>query len=125
MTKISTTTCCRVHLFSRTRDVMWLYIFAVHKRFPKLPGIIGIFSQVVGVISLLIPKGYFVSLILINDEYTLAYGGLYFLEFCIIMGFNKCLWGSFGCKYRFTSVQRKYLFKGKLFFGLRSSGQKN
>ena len=23
------TTCCRVHLLSRTRDVMWLYIFAV------------------------------------------------------------------------------------------------
>ena len=44
------------------------------------------------------------SLIVGNDNYTLAFGGLYLLEFIVMISFNKIFWSSFGSKHIWTTL---------------------
>ena len=74
-------------------------LFSNQKRFPKLPGFVGKCCQIFGIFSLLIPKAYLMSLIVGNDNCTLAFGGLYMLEFIVMISFNKIFWSSFGSKH--------------------------
>ena len=78
---------------------IFFLLFSNKKRFPKLPGFVGKCCQIFGIFSLLIPKAYLMSLIVGNDSCTLAFGGLYLLEFIVMICFNKIFWGSFGGKH--------------------------
>ena len=78
---------------------VFFLLFSNQKRFPKLPGLVGKCCQIFGIFSLLIPKAYLMSLIVGNDNYTMAFGGLYLLEFIVMISFNKIFWGSFGGKH--------------------------
>ena len=79
--------------------LIFFLLFSNKKRFPKLPGFVGKCCQIFGIFSLLIPKAYLMSLIVGNDNCTLAFGGLYLLEFIVMISFNKIFWGSFGGKH--------------------------
>ena len=78
---------------------IFFLLFSNKKRFPKLPGFVGKCCQIFGIFSLLIPKAYLMSLIVGNDSCTLAFGGLYLLEFIVMISFNKIFWSSFGSKH--------------------------
>ena len=78
---------------------IFFLLYSNQKRFPKLPGLVGKCCQIFGIFSLLIPKAYLMSLIVGNDNYTLAFGGLYLLEFIVMISFNKLFWSSFGSKH--------------------------
>ena len=78
---------------------IFFLLYSNQKRFPKLPGLVGKCCQIFGIFSLLIPKAYLMSLIVGNDNYTLAFGGLYLLEFIVMISFNKIFWSSFGGKH--------------------------
>ena len=78
---------------------IFFLLYSNQKRFPKLPGLVGKCCQIFGIFSLLIPKAYLMSLIVGNDNCTLAFGGLYLLEFIALICFNKIFWGSFGGKH--------------------------
>jgi hypothetical protein len=94
---------------------IFFLLYSNQKRFPKLPGLVGKCCQIFGIFSLLIPKAYLMSLIVGNDNYTLAFGGLYLLEFIVMISFNKIFWSSFGGKQTlFTYV----LFSVTLFIKL-------
>ena len=79
--------------------LIFFLLFSNKKRFPKLPGFVGKCCQIFGIFSLLIPKAYLMSLIVGNDNCTLAFGGLYMLEFIVMISFNKIFWSSFGSKH--------------------------
>ena len=85
--------------FKHYKSSSFFLLFSNKKRFPKLPGFVGKCCQIFGIFSLLIPKAYLMSLIVGNDNCTLAFGGLYLLEFIIMICFNKIVWGTFGGKH--------------------------
>ena len=82
---------CIIRFFSSNR-----------KRFPKLPGLVGYICQFLAIVSLLLPKCYLQTLIVLNDGNTLVFGVLLALEFGVILLCNKIFYGAFGGMYDLT-----------------------
>ena len=74
------------------------------KRFPKLPGMVGYICQFLAIVSLLLPKCYLQTLIVLNDGNTLVFGALLALEFGVILLCNKIFYGEFGGIYDLKKI---------------------
>ena len=91
------------------------------KRFPKLPGFVGYVSQFLAIVSLLLPKCYLQTLIVLNDGNTLAFGVLLALEFGVILLCNRIFYGEFGGMYDLNKIFFRTFFNLSFYIPIISS----
>ena len=89
----------------QTKLELILFFSSNRKRFPKLPGLVGYVCQFLAIVSLLLPKCYLQTLIVLNDGNALAFGVLLVLEFSFILLCNKIFYGEFGGMYDTTFLK--------------------